>query len=416
MPPKLTQIDISGPDIWVTLWDFATLLLVVFPLLTGGVWIRRPHLFLELSDLGVSVLIVACLAVVLKTVFHRSVERSRVLAVSLRLWKGWSGWIERRPGAALSGGTAWVAAIWAWVSLAKHAALDSHAFDLGIFTNAIWNLTHGNGYISSVKGGIPLLADHQSPLFWALAPLFALSPHPETLLIAQAAGLAVGAVPLYFLGRQYLDPPRDRAWLAALPLLYWAYLPLRNANAFDFHPEVFMLPLFLAAIAGLQSVSGARRALGGLALLCALAAKESAGPVAAGIGLAWSLGAGPERSRRFTRPLGGMVAAAGVSLFIVDLKLVAARYAAGHYAYGGLYEQYGASPSEWLLAPFRKPGLLVSQLFDRDRRNFLFWTLAPLGFVPLAGWPAWLAALPGYLMLFSQRRESPGQFKLSLCN
>ncbi|MGK5081798.1 hypothetical protein WDW37_00710 [Bdellovibrionota bacterium FG-1] len=49
----------TSPDRWVTFWDVLFFVLVAFPLLTGGLWISRPHLFLELSDLGVPVVIVA---------------------------------------------------------------------------------------------------------------------------------------------------------------------------------------------------------------------------------------------------------------------------------------------------------------------------------------------------------------------
>jgi uncharacterized membrane protein len=53
-----------------------------------------------------------------------------------------------------------------------------------------------------------------------------------------------------------------------------------------------------------------------------------------------------------------------------------------------------------LLAPFTQPGYFFSQLVNAARLNFLFWTLAPLAFLPLANWRAALAALPAYLMLF----------------
>ena len=137
------------------------------------------------------------------------------------------------------------------VSLLRHWALDSHGYDLGIFTNVMWNLVHGNGYLSSVKNGINLFADHQSPTYWLLAPLFWLVPRPETLLFVQALGLAAGGPALYYLARRRFGAGH---WApAALPWLYWAYLPTRNANAFDFHPEVFMLPLFLWAFVGFAS-------------------------------------------------------------------------------------------------------------------------------------------------------------------
>ncbi|HYX63019.1 MAG TPA: DUF2079 domain-containing protein, partial [Burkholderiales bacterium] len=282
------------------------------------------------------------------------------------------------------------------VAFVRHLAFESHGWDLGIFTNALWNLTHGNGYVSSLKGGINLLADHQSPLFWLLAPVFWAVPRPETLLIVQAFGLAAGGPALYYLARQQRFG--GATWApAALPWIYWSYLPLRNANAFDFHPEVFMMPLFLWAFVGFASARRAGTIFGVLALLAALAAKESASVVAVGIGLAWALST--DASSRQRRWPGLALAAAGFAVFLFDVKVVP-RMFGDDYAYLNLYGRFGGSISDLVLAPFTQPAYFFSQLIDRERLNFLFWTLAPLAFLPLFAWRAALAVLPPYLMLF----------------
>src|SRR5207249_5353053 len=177
--------------------------------------------------------------------------------------------------------------------------------------------------------------DHQSPLFWALAPLVWMIPRPETLLFAQALGLAAGGPALFYLARARLG--RSHWASAALPWLYWPYLPLRNANAFDFHPEVFMLPLFLWAFAAFASERRWVKALGVLALIGALGAKESAAIVAVGLGIAWALTSANSWRSRWP---GVALAAAGVALFFFDVKLVP-RIFGGGYAYLGLYERFG---------------------------------------------------------------------------
>ena len=307
--------------------------------------------------------------------------------------RAWLAAVERAPARALWLAAAAVGAVFFAVSLRRHWAFESHGFDLGIFTNVMWNLVHGSGYVSSMKGGINLFADHQSPLFWILAPLFYAIPRPETLLGAQAFGLAAGGPALYYLMRARPDAP---PWVpAALPWLYWAYLPLRNANAFDFHPEVFMLPLFLWAFVGFAA--GTRgRWLALLALLGAFAAKESASVVAVGIGAACMLNGGRDLPYR---KLGAALIAAGVALFVFDLKVVPALLG-GEYAYFGLYDRFGGGLRGLLLAPFTQPVYFFSELIDRERLKFLFWTLAPLAFLPLFNWRAGLAALPAYMALF----------------
>lgn len=390
----------ARPNAWVHAWDLLVWVGVVFPFLTGGVWLERPGFFVELSDLGIPVLVTGSLGWLLRRVFGQPIESASAIRFFGALWDRWARETEARPARAL--GAAWllVSSIWALTALRQHWALETHSFDLALFFNTLWNLLHGNGYVSAVKDGINLFADHQSPILWLFAPLVAVVPRPEALLIAQSLGLASGALALHWLGTQYLK--RGDWALAALPLLYWAYLPLRNANTFDFHPEVMMLPLFLAAIAGLQSRRF--RWAGAFALVLALGGKESAGPVACGIGLSWALGAGPEETRAFTRRLGLGLIALGAAVFYFDVRVVP-KLLGRQYAYQGLYSRYGEGLSDLLLSPVLKPGVFWPKVLGAKPRSFLFWMLAPLGFLPLLSWRAFIAAIPGFLMLFLSEEE-----------
>lgn len=342
-----------------------------------------------------AILLVAMIGVAIRHRTGEPWERSFFLRQAFKLGRAWRRAVERAPRRALWSAAAGVGTVFFVVALLRHRAFESHGWDLGIFTNVLWNLTHGNGYVSSLKGGINLLADHQSPLFWALAPLFWLVPRPELLLFVQAFGLAAGGPALCYLARLRFGAGH---WApAALPWLYWSYLPLRNANAFDFHPEVFMLPLFLWAFVAFASARRRVQLFGVLALVGALAAKESASVVAVGIGLAWLLSGGHDR-RPGRWPAVALVAA-GVGLFLFDVKVVPRLFDAD-YAYMDLYGRFGDGVVDLVLAPFTQPVYFFSQLFDGPRLNFLFWTLAPLAFLPLFAWRAAVAVVPVYLMLF----------------
>jgi uncharacterized membrane protein len=322
-------------------------------------------------------------------------EKSFFIRHGMNLVKAWVALVERSPARVLWSTVVILTAFFFWVGVLRYRAFDSHGYDLGIFTNAIWNLVYGNGYFSSVKGGINLFSDHQSPLFWALAPLFRIAPAPETLLLVQALGVMAGGPALYYLARAKFG--RGHWAPAALPWLYWTWLPLRNALAFDFHPEVFMLPLILWAFVGFGSDRPWARVLGLLAVLAALGAKESAGVVVVGIGVAWAL-TGETGSWRARWP-GVALAAAGAAVFLFDVNVVPGMFGE-QYAYLGSYERFGGGIASVLLAPFTQPAYFLSQFLNMERLNFLFWTLAPLGLLPLLDWRAALAALPPYLMLF----------------
>ncbi len=385
------------------LWDVLAWVTVIFPLLTGGVWIRNAHLKIELSQVTAPVIALALLIWILPASRGERVSRFRSLSsvrFGLRVWRTWDGLLKRMPGKTVGLATLIVGGLWTLASLERHWAFGSNAGDLGIFTSAIWNLIHGNGYVSAVKNGMNLFADHQSPIFWGVVPLFSLWPHAETLLVVQGFGLATGGAAAWALGRQYDHSARP--WLVSLlPLLYWAYLPVRNANAFDFHPETLLLPLFLFAIWGLQETILRRRALGLLFLVLALACKESAGPVCVGIGMAWMIGAGPERSRRFTRLLAGPAAIClGLAVFLFDTRVVPGLLGTT-YAYNENFAHFGNDGLLSVLrAPFAHPGIFFRYLLGVERLRFLFLTIAPLAFLPLLGPRALVGVIPGYLMIF----------------
>lgn len=371
-------------------FDFLAFILIVFPLLWGGFWLHKPRLKLELTELAVPTLILTLAAGALGS---EAISQSLIFRLLTLLFNRWQEWLERRPVRALLAGNLFISLLWMSVSLLRHGNLQSGSFDLGIFTNTIWNLTHGHGYLSSVKGGINLFADHQSPIFWLLAPVFSIFPSSETLLIVQALGLSTGAAALYTLGKQYQKTPSF--FLAALPLIYWAYLPIRTATRFDFHPEVFMLPLFLWAIAGIQAQTRGKNLFGWIAFLLALGCKESAGPIGVGIGFAWLAGAGPGLKPEWKKGLLALVL--GLSTFAIDLFLVP-RFLGGQYAYASLYHHLSLGPSEWL-----------NSIFAPSRLKFLFATLAPLGFLPVFSPRVMITALPAYGMLFL----SQGELRLS---
>lgn len=300
-----------------------------------------------------------------------------------------------------------VGAFWSVVSIKKHDAFQTSNFDLGIFTNALWNLTHGFGYVSAPKGGINLFIDHQSFSFLFLAPIFWLFPWPETLLIIQGVGLALGAIPLYCMGKQYLDGQNFLAFL--LPIIYWSYFPIRNANAFEFHPEVLMLPSFLATIACFQSESKKNRWLGAGFLILSLGMKESAGPVACGIGLGWILGAGPKATQKFTTKLGWGVCLVGLLTFIFDIVLFPRLFNFKYY-YFSYYGKANSSIPEVFFSAVQSPLHFFEHIFDHLRKQFLYHLLKPLGFLPVLNLSAAVASLPGLFMLFM----TEGHHRISL--
>jgi uncharacterized membrane protein len=117
--------------------------------------------------------------------------------------------------------------------------------DLGVFDQSFSTALHGRLFYETpdiivIPSG-SFLGTHFSPLMFLILPIYAVYPHPETLLILQTAFIALGAIPIYLTGVYVLRRQRISLALAAVYLLNPA---IHSLNIFDFHLEAF-LPFFL---------------------------------------------------------------------------------------------------------------------------------------------------------------------------
>lgn len=378
------------------IWDTLFAIFVLFPVLTGGFWHRSETLKLEYTQPGAAALVLFIWAFIAWKKAKDPIHKSFFLRFFQQAWLRWET-ITNNSRVPLVAAWLSVSLVWFLAAWARHRGFQTHAADLGIFTNGIWNLSQTGSPYSSIKGGISLLADHQNFLIFPIAAVFSALPYPATLLAIQALALASGGIALYLLARQRLG--RSSAVPALLPLLFWASSPVRSANLFDFHPEVLMLPLFLFGAWGVQSPKRSEKILGTLLFLTALAAKESAGPVACGFGLAWVLGAGPAHTRSFSRAFGGIAILLGIGIFLFDTKAIP-QLLGVPYAYGEVYAPFGSSLLDLAAAPFTHPQEFFSRTFGLSRLKFFFRLMLPFLFLPLLNWRGMVAALPGFLMLF----------------
>jgi uncharacterized membrane protein len=168
-----------------------------------------------------------------------------------RLWitKAVRAWTARPLRPSLLFVYAVYCAILIGVNLWRHQAFGTRAFDLGIFSQALWTTLHGDFLCSSLKGGICLLGDHVSPLLAALAPLYALWPDPRLLIILQ---VLVSGLNFFFVAHMAKEKLKDPLLVWVMVLIYFFYQPTRNALHEDFHPEKLVEPLIFAAFIFLE--------------------------------------------------------------------------------------------------------------------------------------------------------------------
>ncbi len=261
------------------------------------------------------------------------------------------------------------------LSLLRHAAFETHTFDLGLHHQATWNTLHGRFFqytlLSSDGYVLPvLLGDHVNLILLLAVPFYALHEGAETLLVLQAVVVGSAAFPLFRLAREVTGGTAAALLLVASYLLNPA---LHAANLFDFHAIVpaaafLVWALWRARERGTWSLAVAVA----LALLC----QENVALAVVGLGISvFLLG---------RRRAGVAVAAAGVAWFLLCFYVLLPHFnpGVGSNAFSR-YREFGSTPGTIVLGLLREPSRLVSRLLEPGTRDWLLSLFAPFGFVPL---------------------------------
>jgi uncharacterized membrane protein len=139
------------------------------------------------------------------------------------------------------------AVLFSYYTILKHSAYRTYAWDLGIFSQALWTtLNEGRFFYHTLELFISesgsFFAVHFSPVLFSVIPFYAICPKPETLLVLQSSVLALGAYPLYLLVKEEFD--KNAVIALVFVVAYLLYPPLQGVNWFDFHVQSFF-PLFV---------------------------------------------------------------------------------------------------------------------------------------------------------------------------
>src|ERR671936_1232696 len=140
--------------------------------------------------------------------------------------------------------------VFAAAAVADYVGFRSARFDLGNAVQAIWSTAHGRVLETTAVAGeqLPRLGSHVDPLLVLFTPFWLLWSSPVMLLVAQAAAVSAGALPVFWLARKHLGSEQAAACFAVAYLLY----PPTQLNALDpntgFHAVSFALPLLLYAL------------------------------------------------------------------------------------------------------------------------------------------------------------------------
>ena len=247
---------------------------------------------------------------------------------------------------------------------------------------AVWSTAHGHPLRVTTLAGAQAsrLGAHVDPLLVVFAPLWRIWPSVDGLLVVQAIGIALGALPVFWLARKHLASERAGVAFALAYLLYPATTWL-TVN--EFHPVAFSTPALLFGVWFLDE--GRLEPFAVCAVIAALS-KEEIGLVVAALGIWFAL------ARR--RPLAGaVIAGAGAAWTAIAVALVMPHFGKGGSAFEGRYSEVGGSPRGIAHTALHDPGLLARVAFDHAGTHYLIDLVLPLAALCLLS-PLALVAVP----------------------
>jgi uncharacterized membrane protein len=292
--------------------------------------------------------------------------------------------VRARPaGLVAVGALSYAAGLGALATL-QHRAFWSGRFDLGNAVQAVWSTAHGDFLsVTALSGAqISRLGAHFEPILAAFVPLWWLWPDASLLLVVQAAAIAMGAVPVYLLGRKHLGSE----WAAAGFALAYLLHPATQWLALDdFHAVALATPLLLWAFWFLDED---RLVPFAAVAVAACLTKEQIGLVVALMGLWYALRPGRRRA-------GAVIAAGGLAVTVVALAVVIPHYSiSGGSRFEGRYDTVGGSPSGILETAVTDPGTILAAVTNGRDLTYLAELLLPLLALPLLAPLAALTAAP----------------------
>lgn len=258
-------------------------------------------------------------------------------------------------------------------------------YDFGIFAQMFHNMketllpdtTCERSYLLSH------FAVHFSPIFYFVLPIYMIFPSPVTLIIVQLLFILSGIIPIYKICK---ERKFSTYITASLMIVYILYPTLRSGLFYDFHENKFLptLILWLLYFMDTDAITEKKKYAGiFIFLLLCLFVKEDAAIYTACIGL-FNLSYKNTKKEKIT---GGCVFCFSVIYFLIVYKCL------GEFGEGksitsiGRYNNLMVTDKDGIVGlvmnMITNPGYAIAQIVEKDKLQFILWTMGPLMFIPL---------------------------------
>lgn len=307
-----------------------------------------------------------------------------------------------------------------WFTILRFKTLNAHYYDLGIMHQTVFNTYKGIVTLDFSRileltdpfgsSQIKRMAIHNDILLFPLSFFYFIHSGPETLLIIQTVIIALGAIGIYLISKKILS---SKILLITFVFSYLMYFPLQRANNYEFHAVslatsflIFMFYFFLVKKYKLSFI---------FFLLC-LFSKENVALITGLFGIYILLKKksklnlfgrfvnkilhrGQEKKDSFLFAL--TIFAVSIIWFILSVLVIIPYFRGSSHFALSRYSQFGDSFFGVFIGLIKNPALLTllfKYIFSESTIRYLFYLLAPLGFLSLFSPIYLLIALPQFMI------------------
>lgn len=257
----------------------------------------------------------------------------------------------------------------------QYRLYGTSCYDMGIFVQMYHSMVTDLSLVTTCERDkfLSHFAVHFSPIYYLLLPFYYVFPHPQTLLICQAALVVSGVIPLVGICRKYKFTNGVTLFFS---ITYLFCAELIGPCFYDFHENAFLPPLLMWLFyAGEKQ----KKVLLYIFTVLVLFVKEDAPVYIVCIGLCYAF-------REGIRKHGVIMVGLGSVYFVTVTKLME-KYGEGimDSRFTNLMVDQEAGLGEVFKTVFLNPGYFFSQLIrggDSENLIFMLTVLIPLGMMP----------------------------------
>jgi uncharacterized membrane protein len=250
----------------------------------------------------------------------------------------------------------------------QQSNFGTFGYDMGIHDQAIWLASRFQAPFVTIRG-LNYFGHHVDVISLLFAPIYWLGGGPHALYFVETVALAAGAIPVWLLTRDKLDP-----WIALVPAGAYLLQPaIEWTNWWHFHPDALAVTPLLFAW---WFATRRRWRWFAVCIALGLATKEDASMAVFVMGAMLFF--------RGEKVVGRWTAFAGFAWFLVCTKLVIPLVNHGGTPfYEDFFPGLGTSLQEILFNMVRHPSRVLGPMTQADRLTYWRKLLFPIGLLAL---------------------------------